>query len=157
MQTGFQTISSGVIRLETSRHPRVRLHFMMCKDIFSYIVWNENDHACLAGYRPLRGALPAKEVSDLTNVFSRVSDDGKDESGRAPSLITHFGGLGGKFLANYRGIDFGLRQATGRRVQEVELPPWARTPADFVARMREALESDHVSKNLHHWIDLVFG
>ena len=37
------------------------------------------------------------------------------------------------------------------------LPPWAYGAADFVARSREALESDIVSAQLHHWIDLIFG
>jgi hypothetical protein len=38
------------------------------------------------------------------------------------------------------------------------LPPWANgSPSEFVRIHREALESEHVSQNLHHWIDLIFG
>ncbi|CUG92603.1 Hypothetical protein, putative [Bodo saltans] len=63
----------------------------------------------------------------------------------------------GQFLANEDGRKFGARQ-DGRVVDAVTLPPWAQgSPHVFVAVMRMALESEHVSQRLHKWIDLVFG
>lgn len=43
------------------------------------------------------------------------------------------------------------------QVDDVRLPPWAKNAYDFVRISRLALESEHVSQNLHHWIDLIFG
>jgi ribosome-associated translation inhibitor RaiA len=61
------------------------------------------------------------------------------------------------FLKNVNGYQFGVRN-TGERIDDVTLPRWAKgDPAIFIAKQREALESPYVSKNLHSWIDLIFG
>ncbi|KAL7683133.1 putative BEACH domain, concanavalin A-like lectin/glucanase domain superfamily, PH-BEACH [Plasmopara halstedii] len=61
-----------------------------------------------------------------------------------------------EFLINCNELDFGMRQ-NGTTVNDVVLPPWARSPEDFVMKNFVALESEYVSANIHHWIDLVFG
>jgi factor associated with neutral sphingomyelinase activation len=48
-------------------------------------------------------------------------------------------------------------RSNSKRVDDVSLPKWARTPEDFLRMNREALESEYVSQNLHKWIDLIFG
>ena len=50
----------------------------------------------------------------------------------------------------------GTRQ-NGKRLHDVELPPWAKTPEELITKFREALESEYVSEHLHSWIDLIFG
>lgn len=45
----------------------------------------------------------------------------------------------------------------GASVNDVELPPWAKSPEEFVRINRMALESEFVSCQLHQWIDLIFG
>ncbi|KAK2875577.1 hypothetical protein FQN49_001601 [Arthroderma sp. PD_2] len=63
-----------------------------------------------------------------------------------------------EFLSNSNNYDFGIRQSTGQSIDSVELPPWAKgDPKIFIAKHREALESPFVTRNLHQWIDLVFG
>lgn len=61
------------------------------------------------------------------------------------------------FLCNQDRLDYGLTQ-NGQRVNHVLLPRWSKNdPYLFVTVLRLALESDIVSKNLHSWIDLIFG
>lgn len=62
-----------------------------------------------------------------------------------------------EFLENVQCLELGMRQ-DGKRVDDVELPPWANGSADvFLAKHRLALESMHVSRHIHLWIDLIFG
>ena len=71
-------------------------------------------------------------------------------------LVPEFFFLPELFL-NKEKHDFGHQQ-TEERVNNVNLPTWCfNDPYIFVARHRQALESDHVSRNIHNWIDLIFG
>lgn len=55
------------------------------------------------------------------------------------------------------GYDLGIKQ-DGQVVGNVALPTWAHdSSAEFIRINRLALESEFVSLNLHHWIDLIFG
>lgn len=40
---------------------------------------------------------------------------------------------------------------------DLGLPAWCRSVEEFLAYHRDSLESDRVSDDLHHWIDLNFG
>ncbi|XP_042456540.1 BEACH domain-containing protein B isoform X2 [Zingiber officinale] len=62
-----------------------------------------------------------------------------------------------EFLVNSNRYHLGVKQ-DGEPLGDVVLPPWAKgSSEEFIYRNREALESEYVSSNLHHWIDLVFG
>ncbi|XP_058789390.1 neurobeachin isoform X7 [Phymastichus coffea] len=49
------------------------------------------------------------------------------------------------------------KQEDGSSVGDVDLPPWASSPEEFIRINRMALESEFVSCQLHQWIDLIFG
>ncbi|XP_034139082.1 neurobeachin isoform X22 [Drosophila guanche] len=57
---------------------------------------------------------------------------------------------------NASGYRLGHRE-DGALVDDIELPPWAKSPEEFVRINRMALESEFVSCQLHQWIDLIFG
>ena len=61
-----------------------------------------------------------------------------------------------EMFENSNNVDFGKKQ-NGDQIDGIKLPPWAKNAHEFVKINRDALESDYVSRHLHHWIDLVFG
>lgn len=42
-------------------------------------------------------------------------------------------------------------------MNNLAIPQWAQSADDFIMLHRAALESDRVSQQLHHWIDITFG
>ena len=62
------------------------------------------------------------------------------------------------FLTNVRDLPLGCRTRDGAELGDVVLPTWANgSPTAFLRMHRAALESEHVSRRIHEWIDLVFG
>ena len=70
-------------------------------------------------------------------------------------LIPEFFYLPEMFM-NINQYNFGSLQ-NNQSINTVQLPPWANTAEEFIHIHRQALESEYVSANLHHWIDLIFG
>jgi factor associated with neutral sphingomyelinase activation len=71
-------------------------------------------------------------------------------------LIPEFYSTDFDFLINARGLQLGVTQ-NGDRVDDVQLPPWARSARDFLKKNRKALESEICTRMLPRWVDLVFG
>ncbi|KAK9040930.1 hypothetical protein V6N11_016064 [Hibiscus sabdariffa] len=85
-----------------------------------------------------------------------LSAAGKGNTSDVKELIPEFFYMP-EFLENRFNLDLGEKQS-GEKVGDVFLPPWAKgSSREFIRKHREALESDFVSENLHHWIDLIFG
>ena len=59
-----------------------------------------------------------------------------------PKLSFNYFNFQGDFLQNLRHIDFGIRYC-GTTVGDVDLPPWAKSHADFVEKLRDELNLRH--------------
>ncbi|XP_014249763.1 protein FAN-like isoform X1 [Cimex lectularius] len=97
---------------------------------------------------------PDRMFNSISDVWRNVQTNMSDFK----ELVPEFYDVSneGDFLDNLKGIQFGYRH-DGTKVNNVTLPPWAEDRADFVRKLRDALESDYASAQLHDWIDLIFG
>ncbi|XP_023734944.1 protein SPIRRIG [Lactuca sativa] len=105
--------------------------------------------------------LQGGQFDHADRLFHNIHDTwssaaGKSNTSDVKELIPEFFYLP-EFLENRFHLDLGEKQS-GEKIGDVGLPPWAKGSArEFIKKHREALESDYVSENLHHWIDLIFG
>ncbi|KAL4200146.1 hypothetical protein AMTRI_Chr03g148230 [Amborella trichopoda] len=105
--------------------------------------------------------LQGGQFDHADRLFNSIRDTwlsaaGKGNTSDVKELIPEFFYMP-ELLANRFNLDLGEKQS-GEKVGDVVLPTWANGSArEFIRKHREALESDYVSENLHHWIDLIFG
>lgn len=97
---------------------------------------------------------PDRMFNSIADAFKNCLNNMSDFKELIPEFYDISGE--GKFLTNFLGINFGYRH-NNMIVGDVGMPPWAESPKVFVRKLRDALESDIVSRNLHQWIDLIFG
>lgn len=97
--------------------------------------------------------IPDRSFHDLEATWNLASGDSTTD---VKELIPELFYLP-EMLKNGQKLLLGQRQ-DGQNVDDVILPPWARQKArNFIKIHRQALESNFVENNLHHWIDLIFG
>ncbi|KAI8121400.1 hypothetical protein FF38_05913 [Lucilia cuprina] len=97
--------------------------------------------------------IPDRTFHALSTTYCLASRDSPTD---VKELIPEFFCLPEMF-ENFEHFNFGCRQ-NSERVEDVALPPWClKDPRLFVLIHRQALESELVRNNLHHWIDLIFG
>uniref|UniRef100_A0A8C5JMI8 Neurobeachin n=1 Tax=Junco hyemalis TaxID=40217 RepID=A0A8C5JMI8_JUNHY len=94
---------------------------------------------------------PDRTFSSVARSWRNSQRDTSD----VKELIPEFYYLPEMFV-NSNGYNLGVRE-DDIVVNDVDLPPWAKKPEDFVRINRMALESEFVSCQLHQWIDLIFG
>ncbi|GMS90035.1 hypothetical protein PENTCL1PPCAC_12210, partial [Pristionchus entomophagus] len=94
---------------------------------------------------------PDRMFHSMGETWARAQRDTHDVKELIPELFYL-----PEMLRNSNHLPLGQRM-DGVEMGDVALPPWAKTPEQFIQIHRQALESDLVSCQLNQWIDLIFG
>ncbi|ETO29143.1 BEACH domain-containing protein, partial [Reticulomyxa filosa] len=126
-------------------------HYMSAGIALHYLVRNEPFTTLAINLQGGRFDIPDRLFHSLQNAWELSYTNLHDVKEVVPEMY-YFP----EMFRNINLLKLGTKQ-NGEVVNDVGLPMWADTPEEFVRILREALESDYVSRNLHHWIDLIFG
>ena len=127
-------------------------HYSAPGVILHYLIRQEPFTSMAIDLQSGRFDCPDRLFFDLAESWKSCNTSSSDVKELIPEFFTF-----PEMLLNTNKFPLGHTQR-GRLVDNVGLPPWAKGSAyEFVRIHRLALESEYVSQNLNHWIDLVFG
>lgn len=126
-------------------------HYSTSSFVFSWLIRVEPFTTMFLALQGGKFDYPNRMFSSVSLSWKNCQRDTSD----VKELIPEFYFLPEMFMNSNR-YRLGVNE-DGAPISDVELPPWANSPEEFVRINRMALESEFVSCQLHQWIDLVFG
>lgn len=127
-------------------------HYSTCGYVMWYLLRTEPFSASAVNLQGGRFDCPDRLFWSVGDAFKNCTTTLNDVKELTPEWF-----YAPDFLLNKNKFDLGETQSRGR-VDDVVLPPWCGGSASEFTRINmQALESEHVSNNIHNWIDLIFG
>lgn len=97
---------------------------------------------------------PDRMFHSISNCYSCVLSNHADIKELTPEFYNPY--YEHDYLLNIHGLQLGSTQ-NNEYVNDVVLPPWAKTSKDFIKQNCLAMESSICTSMIHNWIDLIFG
>lgn len=127
-------------------------HYSSAGVVLQYMIRQEPYTRMSVNFQGGKFDVPDRIFHDLGKTWKSLLNSVSDVKELIPEFF-----FCPEMLINSNNLPLGTLQDDVTKVDDVKLPPWAKDAHDFIALHRKALESDYVSDNLHHWIDLIFG
>jgi hypothetical protein len=127
-------------------------HYSSPGVVLHYLIRQEPFTSMAIELQSGRFDCPDRLFFDIAGCWNSCNTSTSDVKELVPELFTC-----PEVLLNTNKFPLGRTQ-DNREISDVALPPWAKGCAhEFVRIHRLALESEYVSRNLHNWVDLIFG
>ncbi|KAL0241014.1 hypothetical protein GEMRC1_006250 [Eukaryota sp. GEM-RC1] len=134
-------------------------HYMMPATVIYYLVRLEPFTSICLEFHNKKNELGIQTFDDPDRMFHDLGDTWQSTTSSPADLrelVPEFF-YSDLFLRNVNGVFYG-NTSSDKDISQVTLPKWAHGNPDLFIRInRAALESDYVSSQIHHWIDLIFG